>query len=872
MFLFLTSNALTMRTFLKPMLTCLLAVFCLNFTFSQASYYFPAGGTMDPKIPSPEVFLGYEVGFQHTRHDKVVEYLKLLDQISDRVKVNVIGRTYENREQLSVLFTSPSNHSRLEDIRKSQIAQKHTGNTSDIPLVIQVAFNIHGNEPSGGEAALLTAYYLAASKDAEVISWLDNMVILMDPIINPDGRDRHTNWVNMHRAFPPIADPQDREHNEIWPGGRFNHYWFDLNRDWFLGVHPETRNRMKVIHDWRPYIQTDHHEMGTNSTYYFDPGKPSSDNPVVPEMLYKTIYPLYAKYYAEALNEIGSLYFTKEVFDKLYPGYGSSYMNFYGGAGFLFEQASSRGHVQETPTIPLTFAFTIRNQFRTALASIKASHQEKAQLLALRKNFYQTAADQARRSPIKGYVVGDSKDFNRTAAFIDLLLLHEIEVYELTSDQRIGNQNFEAGKAYFVPTEQPEYIMVKSVFEKDIPYSDSLFYDASTWSVVHAFNLPYAELRAPLSKDNRLSSTPVLKPASVARSSYAYLAESTDYNIHKALWLLHQGGVVVQSAFRPFSIAVVGKEKSFGHGSIIIPVQQQRINSDSLHRMVQMVSQQANIPIYPVTQGMSLSGIDLGSNNVQTMKKPEVAMLVGTGVFPNEAGEAWHLLDQRVGLQFTKLDVLNLGRADLNRYNTLIMVSGSYEFINQAGIQKIKNWINEGGTLITIKTATDWAIRNGLTQEKLLPADSSGGRARFNFEDAGYIEGAKSMGGSIFTVDLDITHPLGFGFTDRKVSVFRNGLSFLQPSANPYSTIAKYTDKPLVGGYIHPSTLRKVSGSASILVSSEGRGRVILMTDNPNFRGIWYGTNKLFLNAIFYGGLIQVPYVNLGYAFDEDDD
>ena len=193
------------------------------------------------------------------------------------------------------------------------------------------------------------------------------MVILVDPVYNPDGRDRHTNWANMHKGFPPVSDPLDREHTEVWPGGRTNHYWFDLNRDWFLGIHPESRNRMKVFHNWRPYVMTDHHEMGTNSSFYFDPGKYSSNNPIVPHYLYDVVYPKFGEYFSTAMNSIGSIYYTKESYDKLYPGYGSSYVNFYGGAGFLFEQASSRGHVQETTTIPITFGFTIRNQFTASL-------------------------------------------------------------------------------------------------------------------------------------------------------------------------------------------------------------------------------------------------------------------------------------------------------------------------------------------------------------------------------------------------------------------------------------------------------------------------------------------------------------------------
>ncbi len=685
--------------------------------------------------------------------------------------------------------------------------------------------------------------------------WMNDMVILMDPVINPDGRDRHSHWANMHKASPVVADPIDREHTEIWPGGRFNHYWFDLNRDWFLGTFPETRNRIKFFHHWRPYVQTDHHEMGSNSTFYFDPGEDASNNPIVPDYLYKTIYPKYAEYFSKATDKIGSMYFTKEAYDKLYPGYGSSYINFYGGAGFLFEQASSRGHAQETNTIPLTFAFTIRNQFIASLTTVRASLAEKSLLLKMRKEFYQVAKEQAAKSAVKGYLFGDANDETRTRAFVDLLLLHEIDVYEAGS-------NSTDGKSYYVPAGQDNHIMVRSVFEKQITYIDSAFYDASAWSLVHAYNLPYSEIKREYDAGKKITSLQAQQISVTEKSNYAYVVSNTDYNIYKAIYHLQNSGVIVQSAFRPFSVMIKGKNKNFGYGSVVISVQQQKISADSLYKLIVAVTKQAGINIYSLGSGYNSGGIDLGSRHIQTLKKPEAVMIIGTGVAAPEAGEIWHLLDQRLEMPITKLDILNLGRVNLSRYNTMIMVSGNYSLIDTTISDKIKTWVQNGNTLITIKSGTEWAIKNGLTKEKLSPIDTAKGTpVRQDYDNAEYIEGAKSMGGSIFRVDLDTTHPIGFGFTNRKVSVYRNGLTFLQPSLNPYSTVSKYTAEPLIGGYVHPTTLKKIKNSASVLVGSEGSGRVIMFSDNPNFRGVWYGTNKLFLNAIFYGGNINVPQV-----------
>lgn len=847
-----------MRLFLLFLVT----VACVNIGYGQPEYFYPAYRSFNKSIPTPEEFLGYGIGTHHTRHDKVVEYFRKLDEASDRVVVEVIGESYEHRTQLVAKITSPENHARIEEIRKSHRAQAHAESLVSVPLVIQLGYNVHGNEPSSTEAAMLTAYYLTASEDPETIKWLNEMIILVDPVYNPDGRDRHTHWANMHKGSPPVADPLDREHNEAWPGGRTNHYWFDLNRDWFLGIHPESKNRLRFFHQWRPYVMTDHHEMGSNSTFYFDPGKYSSNNPIVPNYLYDTVYPKFGEYFSQAMNSIGSLYFTKEAFDKLYPGYGSSYVNFYGGAGFLFEQASSRGHIQNTTTIPITFAFTIRNQFTASLATIRASLAEKPMLLKMRRDFYKTTQAQAKANPVKGYVFGDSNDQSRTFAFVNLLRLHEIEVYDLVNNITLGGKNFEKGKAFVVPTEQENYLMVRSAFEKDISYTDSLFYDASTWSLAHAFNLPLSEVKGPVQKGNLIKADVIRTPVAVEKSNYAYIISLSDYQAHKAMYQLLNNNVIIRTSFKAFSVKIKnGAEKTFSYGSLVIPVQQQaQIDPDRLYAILQQVSKDCAIDVLAAETGFNVKGVDLGSGYIRTVPKPNALMLIGSGVSGNEAGEVWHLLDQRINMPITKIDVLNFPMANLSQYTTLVMVSGNYS-LDKAAIDKIKTWIQMGGTLITFKTASEWAIKQGLTKEKLLPLDTASTMRRINFEDADNLEGAKQLGGSIFQVDLDITHPIGFGFTNRLVPVYRNGKTFIKQGKNPYTTVAQYTANPLIGGYLHKSNLKKIANSAAILVSSEGAGRIILFSDNPNFRGFWYGTNKLFLNALFFGPLITAPTV-----------
>lgn len=843
----------------KLHLLCSALLFTIT-VFAQENYFYPNAGKLNPAIPSPAQFLGYNIGEQHTRHERIVEYIKELDRLSDRVSSEIIGETFEHRAQITAVFTDPKNHQNIESIRQAHLAGQKNGATKNVPLVIHLAYNVHGNEPSSSEAAMLTAYYLTASESEETKQWLSQMVITMDPNINPDGRDRHTSWANMHKGFPPVADPNDREHNEIWPGGRFNHYWFDLNRDWYLATFPETRNRINFFHKWRPYVQTDHHEMGTNSTFYFDPGEEASNNPVVPGYLYKNIYPKFAEYFTKAANSIGSMYFTKEAFDKLYPGYGSSYINFYGGAGFLFEQGSSRGHVQETTTIPITFAFTIRNQFTASLATIKASLAEKDALLDLRKNFYETAKKQAEASIIKGYAFGDPNDYNRTKAFVDLLQIHRVDVYEVPNS-----------KQFYVPVAQDNHIMVRTIFENQIPYKDSSFYDASTWSLIHAFNLPYTEVKTAFVPGAKINAALNATKPAATKSTYAYIVNNTDYNIHQFIFNLQKQGVIVQTATRPFSINIGSSDKQFGYGTVVVSVQQQQLSSDKVFEIIQNASKEANVEVHSIGTGYSNSGIDLGSNYVRTLKKPEALMIIGTGVAASEAGEIWHLLDQRLSMPITKADILTFSRIDLTRYNTMIMVSGNYSILDKSSVDKIKTWIQNGNTLITIKGGAEWAIKNGITKHKLI-TDSVFSSTRQFYDRAVEIEGAKALGGSIFKIDLDTTHPVGYGFTNKYVSVYKNGLTFFQKSTNPYNTVAQYLNDPVVGGYVHATTLKKMRNNPSILVGQEGMGRVVLFADEPNFRGAWYGTNKLFLNALFYGSLINVPSVVANELSEEAHD
>jgi hypothetical protein len=831
----------------------LCALLFMGTTLQAQDYYFQKFKPFKESIPSPEAFLGYGIGEHHTRHDLIVAYLEKLAELSDRATIKEYGRTHEGRKLVMLTVTTPKNLANLDNIKEQHLAFTDPSitptNYNDVPIFINLAYNVHGNEPSSSEAALLTAYTFVASENPEILNYLENAVIFIDPTINPDGRDRHAQWANAYQGNPEVADPQDAEHNEYWPMGRTNHYWFDLNRDWLLAINPESRGKLTWYHEWYPNVVTDFHEMGTQSTYFFEPMKANGSlDPIMPKENYEDLNTLFGNAFAKALDSIGSLYFTKEVFDGTYPGYGSSYPDLQGGLGLLFEQASSRGHKQTTAFGEITFAFTIRNQYTSGITTVKTAVANKGYMRKYQQDFFKSALTNASQTKIKGYTFGDPNDKNRTKAFIDKLLLHQIDVYK-------------NGDTYVVPTKQPQYRMVQTMFETYEKYRDSVYYDASAWSVANFYNMKYKPVST-LNLGEKITGTEELaKVIPVRKSSYAYIMDWDDYNAPAALYYLQQKGIVASSAAKPITVNVNGVGVAFNYGAVLVPVSLQKLDADKVYDLMKSAQEKYKVPMTAVNTGLNLSGVDLGSRFISPIKKPKAVMLIGNGVRSYEAGEVWHLLDTRVRMPITKIPMRNFNRANFDSYNTMVMVSGRYD-LNEKQLQKIKDWVAKGNTLITIGTASQWAIEKKLVKEKLTKnaKDSTKTTERKPYVDAEENLGKESVGGIIVKVDLDRTHPLAFGYRDEQIPVYKNNTVWLQPTENPYATVAKYSQDPHIDGFITKKNMEEnLKPSASLIVSKLGSGRAVLFADNPNFRGSWYGTNRLFLNALFLGNKINVP-------------
>jgi len=833
-----------MRTL--SILICLISITIQAQNPVDLSYYLPDHSNYDQAIPTPESIIGHQVGKWHITHDKLVQYMKALAASSDRITIEDRGKTFEDRPLLLLTITSPENHQDIDNIRNNHIALTENGasslNTSGMPIVVYQGFSIHGNEPSGSNASLLAAYHLAASQSQDVKDLLDNTVILFDPSFNPDGLQRFAYWANVNKSKNLNADPNDREYDEVWPGGRTNHYWFDMNRDWLPVQLPESRARIKSFHKWMPNILTDHHEMGTNATFFFQPGIPSRTHPLTPKMNQQLTKEI-GNYHAKAMDKIGSLYYTEESYDDFYYGKGSTYPDINGSIGILFEQASSRGHIQESTNGILTFPFTIRNQLTAALSTLEAAKSMRVKILDYQRSFFNNARNEASRQGNKALVFGSEKDAARTYHLAEILKRHKIKFHEVNQDFTSNGKRFKKGYSYIVPKNQKNTRLLDAMFEVRTTFTDSLFYDVSAWTFSHAFNVDFSDNATTSNAGDEVTELNH-KTGGADKSNYAYLMEWHEYYTPSALYHILKKGIRAKVAMKKFKLN--GKE--YDYGTILVPVQNQKMDSNQLHSFLNTIGQDAHVQFDGVRTGLTSQGIDLGSRHFGALKFPKIAVLVGEGIRSHDAGEIWHLFDTRFNMKLTKLDTKNIGRTDLSKYTTIIVPSSSG--LNDIETKKVEEWVRTGGTLIAYRSAVNW-----LKSKKLLDFETKKSEMKaknVTFEQRGDFRGAQVVGGAIFEAEIDRSHPINFGYTNDKIALFRNNTIFIKPDKDSYDNPIKYTKNPLLSGYISKPKLDSLAGTVPFKVGRKGRGRVIAFTDNTNFRAFWYGTNKLLMNAIFF--------------------
>lgn len=821
---------------------------------------------------SPSEFLGYELGERFTRHFQVINYFNHVTDNNSNIKFIKYGETYENKPLHLAIITSPKNFSKLEEIRINHLksARLLDGSfTDDGIAIVWLSYNVHGNEAVSTEVSMKMIYELVNPDNQSTKKWLENTIVIIDPCINPDGRGRYVNWYYQKGNFPYNTNPDVVEHHESWPGGRPNHYLFDLNRDWAWATQIETQSRLKVYNEWLPNVHVDFHEQGVNQPYYFAPAAEPYHEVIsnFQREFQVTIGNNHAKYF----DKNGWLYFTKERFDLLYPSYGDTYPMYSGAIGMTYEQGGSgRGGlgVINDEGDELSLKDRIAHHYTTSLSTIEISSLNAEKLSSEFQKYYKDANEKP-KGQYKAYVVKNDSGQDKINSLIKLLDRHKIEYGSVNSNVTIKGLNYKSNKTekfsvnsndLIISSYQPKSNLVKALFEPQTKLKDSLTYDITAWA------LPYARGLNAYATTSKLSVKPFqIKDSSGAvngvESPYAYLAKWNSVEDVSFLSYLLQKNVKVRFSKIPFTI----EGKNFAAGSLVITKTGNQKNKD-FDKIVKNASKKFNRNVFAVTSGLVSSGNDFGSSNVTYLKKPKIAVLSGDGTSSLSFGAIWHFFEQQIHYQINVIDTEYFNRIDLHDYNVLIFPNGYYnKILTKSKLTELKSWIQKGGKLIVISSAIsafaeskDFAIsayeddkeKEAIKKEK----DSIKKQAILNpFSDLERNYISNLITGSIFKATLDNTNPLGFGYSDYYYTLKINSKRYAYLK-NGYNVSVIKNKSNLVSGFAGKNAIKAIDESLVYGVERKGKGTIVYLVDDPLFRSFWENGKLLFSNAVFMVG------------------
>jgi len=600
--------------------------------------------------------------------------------------------------------------------------------------------------------------------------------------------------------------------------------------------------------------------MGVNATFFFQPGIPARNNHLTPKENF-TLTKKIGSYHANALDKIGTYYFTEEVFDDFNYGKGSSYPDVNGSIGILFEQARLMGQIARTNNGILRFRDGIKNQATVTFSTLKAARKNRLEILNYQQNFYKGISQLVKSDPIKAYVFGEKYDTYKNEQFIKLMLAHKIKLYSLKKDIRIKQKTIKKENGYLVRLNQNQYRLIKSIFEQNTVFQDSLFYDISAWTFPLAFDLDFKTLGSTKEvsdyKGKQLTEVPPRQGKLIdTKNAVAYLIRWDNYLAPKIAYSLLDKGLLIKAALLPFDAIVNSKTTNFSYGTIMIPALNQKKSAREIKALLKLLAEENKVTIYGINTSYTGQGIDIGSFWFQSIQKPKVLMLTGNGIRSGCAGEIWHLFDQRFHIPITMVDQNRLGRVNLQDYNVLIFPNGKIQ-IKQVITDKIKNWIQNGGTFIALKGANQWLKSAEIIDYKIKEKDPTDDFNTY-YDKIRNKNGAQRIGGSIFATFVDHTHPIGWGYNDSDLAVFKNDALLVERNSNLSKTPVFLTESPLLAGYISADKKSEIDSTACVLIHRKEKGRIVSFFIDPNYRAFWYGTNRLFMNAVFFGNLMEV--------------
>ncbi len=842
------------------------ALWCRLFGSSLYAQDEGGGGLM-----TPSAFLGHDLGTQFTPHHRVIDYVTHVAAASPRVRLERYGETYEGRPLVALFVASPENQDRLESIRTSNVqrtglaaGEASEASAEDGPALVWLSYNVHGNESVSTEAALATLYDLADPENERTQRWLEDVVIVLDPCLNPDGRERYVQWYRRVRGKTPNPNPAAREHHEPWPGGRMNHYYFDLNRDWAWATQQETTARLALYNRWLPHVHVDFHEQGVDDHYYFAPAaEPFHEDITAWQRSFQTTI---GENNARYFDEENWLYFTREVFDLLYPGYGDTWPTFNGAIGMTYEQAGSgrAGLAIETAEgDTLTLKERIAHHHTTGLATVESAAENRARLIEEFARYYAEAqSDPPGR--YAAYVVKPGAGTGPMDALAVHLDAQGLRYAYAAEEENARGFDYASGETarftvepgdLVVPAAQPKGRLAKVLFEPRADLADSLTYDITAWALPYAYGLrAYALTERP---GVATAATPPASPSAapaIREGTYAYLAEWQGVDDARFLGALLKQGIGLRFAREPFEAG----GRRYGRGTLVITRAGNERLGERFDAIVTETADSLGQLLRTVGSGFIASGPDFGSESVAFLKKPRVALLSGAPLSPYAVGEAWHFFDRQIGYPATLMHAEDFDPRDLVEYDVLILPDGSYgEVLTEERLGAVREWVRAGGRLIALDGAVGaLAGKDGFAVKRKEAKEDTAEVAELRvYAERERQRVSGNVPGAIFRARLDATHPLGYGYDEEGGAYFtlKTGdaaFAYLDEGWN----VAVLQEDPLVSGFAGAEARAKLENTLVFGVEEMGRGRVVYLVDNPLFRGFWETGKLAFANAVFFVG------------------
>ncbi|MBB6612204.1 zinc carboxypeptidase [Pontibacter sp. Tf4] len=826
------------------------------------------------RIQTPAQFLGYELGQQFTTHNRILDYVTYLAaQVPAHIKIQEYGKTYEGRPLVLAYVASEDNLARLDEIRENNLKLagiKQGQVQGNQPAIVWMSYNVHGNEAVSSEAVLQVLYELADPANTQTRNWLKNTVVILDPCVNPDGRERYVQWYKQAAAQGGNASPYAWEHYEPWPGGRPNHYYFDLNRDWAWQTQIESKKRLEVYNNWLPQVHADFHEMGVESPYYFSPAAKPFHESITPwQRQFQNTIGDYNRAYFDKNNW---LYFTRESFDLFYPSYGDTWPTYNGAIGMTYEQGGSgrAGLAIKTQNgDTLTLTDRIAHHVAASMATMQATSDKADQLKQEFKKYHDNNLNRP-AGTYKAFVIkNDAASAGNLKALTDYLERQQIQ-YGYAGKSTSGRGfNYATGKEenvkigaedVVISMYQPKSTLVKVLFEPSSALEDSLTYDITSWAMPYAFGVQAYALKKRLDPQHKTIAAQAIAQPTIAKP-YAYLARWNSLNDLKFLTELMKQGIKVRMAGKAFET----EKQQYAPGTLIITRTGNERLGDKFDAIVRDVAQKHGIALGATGTGFVSSGADFGSGYVRNLKMPKVALMTGDGVSPYAFGEVWHYFEQQINYPVTAIHTSYFKSVPLHEFDVLILPSGNYSrVLDEQTLELVKNWVKTGGKLIAMEEAATWlAGKKEFDLKKKEDEKAEDDKAKSKKDENPYDllktyadqereALAGEVQGSVFRVNLDKTHPLAFGYGDTYFALIRsaNAFKYLENGWN----VGVLKKDNYTAGFVGSAAKQKLQDALILGTQPLGKGEVIYMADNPLFRGFWHSGKLMFGNAVFVVG------------------